>query len=213
MTQKQTLPVAASARASQPPLLSYTGMLLPSKEHPELVDMMIPSEVTTAAEQLTAQWANLRPDNPRLFGAAVAKVLGQYPRLVVMKCIDPTRGLAKTCDFFSIQRLTAWCEEERRYLHLTLENRARPPREEPKQIPASPEMREKVGVMLRGLATGLGDRLRLALYGQTKETLDAANAAALAKEHANAGTQPEHELAPSPYLRKLLADAAPREPA
>ena len=83
-----------------------------------LTDRMTLSEGIEAATNLMTQFPNAKGYSDGFIGA-LAQVLMQYPRQVVLKCIDVRSGLARDVKFLSISDVVAWLERGERPLHET----------------------------------------------------------------------------------------------
>jgi hypothetical protein len=78
----------------------------------ELADLMTPSEATGAAQSLISRWPNGKPDDPKAYIGGLALALGQYPRSIVVGCIDPRIGVARDTEFMpTIAKVSAWCDK------------------------------------------------------------------------------------------------------
>jgi hypothetical protein len=74
-----------------------------------------PSEALKAAKQLLGSYAHIRPEQPETFLASIAAVLAQYPSGVVLECVDPRIGLARSTEFLSVAKVVEWCETRELY--------------------------------------------------------------------------------------------------
>lgn len=77
---------------------------------------MLLSEAIEAAGKLIDQFPNAKGYSNGFIGA-LAQVFGQYPRQVVMKCVDVRSGLARDAKFLGISDVVAWLERGERPLH------------------------------------------------------------------------------------------------
>ena len=76
-----------------------------------LSDRMLLSEAIDAAGKLIDQFPNAKGYSNGFIGA-LAQVLMQYPRQVVMRCIDARSGLARDTKFLSISEAVGWLERD-----------------------------------------------------------------------------------------------------
>lgn len=85
---------------------------------------MILSDAIEAAGRLMQQFPNARGYSDGFIGA-LAQVFMQYPRQVVLRCIDVRVGLARDVKFLSISDVVAWLERGERPLHESAERETR----------------------------------------------------------------------------------------
>lgn len=143
-----------------------------------LSDRMLLSEAIDAAGKLIDQFPNAKGYSNGFIGA-LAQVLGQYPRQVVMKCIDVRSGLARDVKFLGISDVVAWLERGERPLHQTAERDVRVKRQ---AVETEAWVNLKVPETLKAKGKAWLDRsdpVAVQVSGQTPKTYTAAQRAAL----------------------------------
>ncbi len=89
-----------------------------------LDDHFLLSEATKLVGDLLAQFGNSK-NLPNGFIGAAASVMTQYPRQVVLKCVDPLCGICREINFITISDLVAWCEKHTEPLRIQVSREKR----------------------------------------------------------------------------------------
>lgn len=188
-------------------------------------DRMTLSETVELVGKLLDGFPHGRPPNQTSYIGALAAVLCEYPRTVVVNVGHPTKGVARETKFLpTVSDLVGWCERETTFLRGAVD---REDREEALQRERERRRQDdEAQTAARAVRPSLDD-LR-SKYGPNwgLKTIDGAAASAKAahlshvaegnrrefeRECAEAGIDPDSGVSPS--LRKLLREQRPAAPA
>ena len=172
-----------------------------------LYDHLMISEAAALAGDLLGQFPNARADMSDGFIGAMASILMQYPRMVVVKCANPLTGISREAKFLSIADLVAWLERQTEPLRRDIAREERiqkqfEEREEWQNMLPS-ERLKKLGkdwldrtdpdaAKLAELSTGASAERRAATANRISE----ANESIFERECRQAGVDPARRLSP-----------------